>query len=419
MTMIHQIGHKLRDQIEKFSGELSVSLGKISSRFLKECLYGIITSGSVRLTQIARSLDEKISLHKTHDRLCRNLNKKELEEVLEKAVLKSASQYIHKDTLIIIDPSDIIKPYARKMEYLARVHDGSRGGTGFGYWLCNVTALDQSRDKIIPLINRLYSAVAPDFISENDHILSVADLVMETTDNKGIFVMDRGGDRRTLLKPWTNNPQVNYIVRQRGDRHLIYRRGYHLCKNLAYQCPTPFNETITKIKYGKTRNYYLRFGYMRVRLPECKQRELNLVVVHGFGKEPMMLLTTLSLKRSRKSVWRVVEDYMARWRIEETIRFIKQSYQIEDVRLLTYQRLKNLMGLVLASAFFSCVYLGMKERLKILVGHAMKAAKRLFGIPDFNYYCIAEGMKAILNRVNPGISKDKPPGDDSLQLSLF
>ena len=50
-------------------GELSVSL----SQFLKELLYGIITSGSVRLTQIIISIDEKITLHKPHDRLCCNL----------------------------------------------------------------------------------------------------------------------------------------------------------------------------------------------------------------------------------------------------------------------------------------------------------------------------------------------------------
>ena len=45
------------------------------------------------------------------------------------------------------------------------------------------------------------------------------------------------------------------------------------------------------------------------------------VVVAGFAEKPLMLLTTFSVTRWRKSLWRVVESYLARWRIEETIRF--------------------------------------------------------------------------------------------------
>jgi len=37
-----------------------------------------------------------------------------------------------------------------------------------------------------------------------------------------------------------------------------------------------------------------------------------------------------------------VQIYLTRWKIEETFRFIKQSYNLEDIRVLKYQRLKNL-----------------------------------------------------------------------------
>jgi len=53
--------------------------------------------------------------------------------------------------------------------------------------------------------------------------------------------------------------------------------------------------------------------------------------------------------------------------------------------VLTYRRLQNMIALVLAAAFFSAVWLGTKEKLKILSIHALKAAKRIFGIPDFRY----------------------------------
>ena len=77
------------------------------------------------------------------------------------------------------------------------------------------------------------------------------------------------------------------------------------------------------------------------------------------------------------------------------------------------------MNLVLAASFFTCVYLGLSERLKILVGHALKAAKRLFGIPDFHYYSISEGIKTILNRSAKGFKKKKPPNYEANQLKLF
>ena len=50
------------------------------------------------------------------------------------------------------------------------------------------------------------------------------------------------------------------------------------------------------------------------------------------GEKPMMLLTTLRAARSRRSLQLVVEGYLTRWRVEETIRFVKQAYEIEDVR---------------------------------------------------------------------------------------
>jgi hypothetical protein len=71
-----------------------------------------------------------------------------------------------------------------------------------------------------------------------------------------------------------------------------------------------------------------------LKLP-CREEQLYLMVVRGFGKEPMMLLINQPVKRSRESIWGIVESYLTRWRIEETLRFIKQIYNPEDIRLLT------------------------------------------------------------------------------------
>lgn len=109
------------------------------------------------------------------------------------------------------------------------------------------------------------------------------------------------------------------------------------------------------------------------------------MVVAGFAKKLLMLLTTSPVTRLRKSLWQVVESYLARWRVEETIRFIKQSYQLEDIRLLTYERLRDMAALVMAVAYFACVYLGKSIKLKILVRHIEQAARRIYGIPEFRF----------------------------------
>ncbi len=76
--MLHQIGNKLRQQIHNFSGELCTNMGKVSSRLVEEVIFGLSASGSVRLTEIGRSLEEDIPLHATHKRLSRNLADKSI-----------------------------------------------------------------------------------------------------------------------------------------------------------------------------------------------------------------------------------------------------------------------------------------------------------------------------------------------------
>ncbi len=236
---------------------------------------------------------------------------------------------------------------------------------------------------------------------------------------RGILVYDRGGDRREFLVPWTKDSSCHYIVRQRGDRHLLYKGKLQSGLNLARSCNTPYSATIIKEK-GRRKTYSIEFGFLPVRLPEWPERNLWLVVVKGLGKTPLMLLTTEPMRRNRKVLWWVVEAYITRWRVEETIRFIKQSYDIEDIRVLTYDRLKNMAVLVLAASYFAAVWLGTTSKLNILALHAMNAAKRLFGIPDFRYYALADGIKAIFKRVGKGPlyprGHESPP---TPQLSLW
>jgi hypothetical protein len=63
-------------------------------------------------------------------------------EHLEKRILCEGAHRIQPNTLLIVDGSDIVKPYAKKMQYMARVRDGSSGSTADGYWTLQVVGVE-------------------------------------------------------------------------------------------------------------------------------------------------------------------------------------------------------------------------------------------------------------------------------------
>src|ERR1035438_2843965 len=97
-----------------------------------------------------------------------------------------------------------------------------------------------------------------------------------------------------------------------------------------------------------------------------------------------------------QSLWWIARIYLTRWKIEETFRFIKQSYNLEDIRVMKYQRLKNLVVLVTAAAYFAATFLGQKMKLRLLCRELLIVSQRFFGIPPFRFYALADGIKRIL-----------------------
>jgi len=173
---------------------------------------------------------------------------------------------------------------------------------------------------------------------------------------------------------------------------------------LADRCPLFYTERVVKEDKGKERSYSIEFGFLKVCLPS-RPEQLYLVVIKGFGQDSLMLLTNVRMEKKRAVLSWALDAYLTRWRVEETIRYIKQCYNLEDIRVMTYERLKNMAALVLAAAYFTAVHLGLRSKLEILAGHALRAAKRIFGIPNFRYCALANGIKHILNRSGKGINQ--------------
>ena len=160
-----------------------------------------------------------------------------------------------------------------------------------------------------------------------------------------------------------------------------------------------YEDSVMFKSHNKVHNVRVKYGSMPVRLPVRPDADLHFVVVKWpGGDKPMMLLTTLNAVRTCKAPWEVVQGYITRWRVEDTIRFIKQSYRLEHMRLLDFQRLRNMAALVVAVAYFAAAWLGKKVKLDALARHVAKVSRKMFEVPEFFYYAIADGLRWLFVR---------------------
>ena len=144
---------------------------------------------------------------------------------------------------------------------MSRVGDGRKHTRrGLAAFLC------VSCKKIVPLWNSLYSSQAPSFAGENDEISCTIHSIHQASDGRGIFVMDGGGDRDRLFLSMIDE-KVRFLIRLRGDRHLLCAGEKKSALDLANQCRCSYSEVIAKTEAGKQEIHEISFGYREVRLP--------------------------------------------------------------------------------------------------------------------------------------------------------
>jgi len=407
MANDRRLASKIKAQLTKFASQISAGLSAPMARFVTQMLYGIQAAGDVKLSNIARSLNESIRLIKTENRLSRNLASQDLTEHVNERLVKESVWRIGEDTVLAIDPGDLTKKHAKKMENMATVRDGSEGDLSKGYWLCSVVAAAVCSSLVTPLWGELYSCEAEGFKSENAKILSLIGSITKHIGRAGIWTIDRGGDRIKLILELLKR-DLRFVIRQRGDRHLLDQRGRKLsCEEIARRCPRRTTVRIELRKDAQFRRLEISIGARRVRLPKRPDDQLLLVVIRGFGQSPVMLLTNLDMKVKRTDLVRLMQIYLTRWKCEESYRFIKQAYNLEDVRVRSYVALRNTVALVQAVFWFVAVRLGQRTKLEALLRQVLERAQRFFEIPSFFYYAVADGLERILSVVRTPL--EPPP----------
>lgn len=144
-----------------------------------------------------------------------------------------------------------------------------------------------------------------------------------------------------------------------------------------------------------------KFSYVPIPLPIIPDKNLTLVIIRGFGKLPMMLITNINPTNKRLSLT-ILKVYLKRWRIEEYFRFKKQQFNFEDIRFRSKSSIKT-MNLILSIVIGFIAMLSEKRKESLLVLCILKISKRIYDIPRFDYYALSDGIYAILQKTRTGI----------------
>jgi hypothetical protein len=407
---------KIKTQITRFSKKVSAGFPKPTRRFVREMIYGIQAGKDVKLSNVARSLNEEIPLIQTEKRLSWQGDRRDLTEGLNRNLIKEGSRRVGSGTVLAVDLGDINKPYAEKMENLATVRDGSEGKIDTGYWLINVVGADVEGEDLVPLYSELYSQEARGFRSENIQIFKAVDMVREGVEERGIWAMDRGGDRKVILEGFLGR-RVRFVIRQTGERDFVFGNGKRRsCLSIALGCTCRHKRRLVVDRDGLKEEKVLFLGYEPVKLP-FSDEQLYLVVIKGYGGRPLMLLTNLKVINLDVSIERILHIYLTRWKCDESYRFIKQNYNLEDLRVRGYNSIRNTVALVQAVFYFVSVELGRNLKLSILLKKVFEKSKRFFEVPKFKQYAIADGIYRLLFSSKTGITLTTQM-NESPQLSL-
>ncbi len=241
---------KIKAQLSKFSGIISKGYSVPKRRLIKEILYGIQATKDVKLSNIGRSLNEQQPLIKTEDRLSRNLDDVDFTDAINHQICRLGASKVLDDMVIALDPGDIRKRYAQKMEYLCGIHDGSENEVGNGYWLCKCVAADIEHRRVIPLYCEAWFQEAEGFLSENHQLFRAIDTVSRYVGSRGIWAIDRGGDRNKILDKFLGTGK-RFVIRLTKSRDLVHRGVRKNCHKIAEALPCHFSATLVTYQEGK------------------------------------------------------------------------------------------------------------------------------------------------------------------------
>jgi hypothetical protein len=383
-----------------FSKSLVSEKNRVESKFVTQAMYGILKSGSVILRNIASALDEPIHIKNTIDRLSQNLGRK-LSPGIQTNYTQKMMKSLGKQPIILVDDSDVIKPHGEKFEALGQVRDGSSKEKKIekGYFMTEMVGLTANKKQPVSLYSHLHSSLEKDYKSTNHVLFQGLNQVIDSLLEKATFVFDRGYDMNALFH-FMYKRQQDFIVRLKENRKLFWKGRWFKAAVLRDSRKGKIKTTLTFSEDGKKKKATVYISHLNIKVTASKN-PINLVLVYGLGKTPMMLATNKVIQ-GKEDVIRIVRTYMSRWRVEEYFRFKKQHFGFEDFRVRSLTSINNL-NQILTYAIGLLGLLADKLDTSHLSSKLIHNAKALRKDIQFYYYQLAEGVVSTLAHARKGI----------------
>lgn len=358
-------------------------------KFIRDMLTGMVAKKSILLSDIGRALAEPTELLYTEKRLSRNLTHGDIndDEIRERYL--ATTRRDTRDAIIAFDLSEVRKEYAKDMPYLAGIYDSSAKETATGYWLTMCEAV-RPDGKHIPLWMKAFSQKTPGFVSENAEIMDTLGRIAVHTDRDAIWVFDRGFDRPRLMDA-CQEIGITYVIRQVGKRNIV---GPDRAQRLTYQVAAgigmPYRFVWRSIRHGKRRPIEYRCGSQVVSLQG--RRVQLLVMQQGAFREPMMLVSNC-LDTDRETIIRLCLAYLRRWTVEEATRAVKQCFELENLRPLTWTGIQRIVLFAFLAWAFLCE---VAKTVRSKTSKIFSLHKSFGATPEFFYYRLAEALAILL-----------------------
>jgi len=352
-----------------------------------ETVRGIISAGSLVCRRIAAHSAVLSAVKDGAQRVVRfakgestrrsQIDAESLTEKLRERGMAQLSQADTDELWLILDASDLRKPYAREMEALTKVRDLD-GKLVPGYHTLNVLGVTPERRGI--LYHRLFSSQEEDFLSapmEVQKALRTVSRALEPLKERMTvtWILDRGLDDVAVWRTvWEQEEhlvcrvvhterRVEFLNSAEGWQAGDIERARRRLRLLATA------RTKMRVRVGRQKRPKLQWVTAEIRAcpirltyqtnvrregpGEMVQKDLWLVEVRlqGTRLEPWLLVTDWPVTDAERAV-RIFRMYRQRWAVEDSFKFTKECLGWEEVQLLDLNGVRTLVALAWVAAGF-------------------------------------------------------------------
>ena len=262
---------------------------------------------------------------------------------------------------LVLDGMELRRPGAHAQEYLMSVKalDGSLVN---GYRSFNVLGMGQEARGL--LYHKLISSNTPDFSSENVEIKAA----IQQTEQA---LVGFAGTKTWAIDMGFDNDDIWWEIWKHPHSHMV-NRVYHMERIVEWQAASgkweeryldatfQYLQHLASIetelevrfqgqKYAKRQKVTVELSAVPIRVyhPEDKSQTkpvwlVRAKVVGAVGK-PWYLLTDWPVNDA-DSAMRIFRFYRRRWSVEDTFKFIKTSFGIEEVQMLGFEAVRRLVA---------------------------------------------------------------------------